>query len=76
MFGAIHQHLSQAIFDSKFFLSLSSWRNNNHDRATVHRTPFSLVQLSIIFTAWTTRLLLVIWYLLSVQQYRISRKAR
>ena len=36
----------QAIFDSKFFHSLSSWRNNNHDRATVDRTPFSIEQLS------------------------------
>ena len=32
----------QAIFDSKSFHSLLSWSINNHDRATVHRTPFSL----------------------------------
>ena len=34
------------------FLTLS-WR----DRATVHRTPFFLEQLSTIFTAWVIRLL-------------------
>ena len=47
----------QAIFDSKFVYSLSSWRNNNHDRATVYRTPFSLEQLSTILAARVTRLL-------------------
>ena len=47
----------RAIFNSKFFRALSSWGNNDHDRATVHRTPFSLEQLSTIFTAWVTRLL-------------------
>ena len=31
----------QAVFDSKFVHSLSSWSNNNHDRATVHRTRSS-----------------------------------
>ena len=35
----------------------SSWRNGNHGRTTVHRTPFPLEQLSNIFTAWVTRLL-------------------
>ena len=47
----------QAIFDSKIFHSLSSWGNNNRDRATMNRTPFSLEQLSTIFTARVTRLL-------------------
>ena len=30
--------------DSKISPSLSSWRNNNHDHTTVHRTPYSVVQ--------------------------------
>ena len=55
MFGAIHQHLKQYLIQN--FSTLSSWRNNNHDRATEHRTPFSLEQLSTIFTARVTRLL-------------------
>ena len=47
----------QEIINSKFFHSLLFWRNNNHDCATTHRTPFSLEQLSTIFIAWVTHLL-------------------
>ena len=49
--------IPRAIFDSKFFHALSSWRNHNDNRATVHKIPFSLEQLSTIFTAWVTRFL-------------------
>ena len=61
----VHFINTSSILDSKFFHSLSSWRNSNHDRAAVHRTPFSLEQLSSIFKVRVTRLLQVIWYLSS-----------
>ena len=38
----------QAMFDSQFFHTLSSWRNNNDDRVTVHKTPpFSKHELHV-----------------------------
>ena len=58
MFGAIHQHLKQYLIQN---VSTHSRRKGTITMiATVHRTPFSLERLPIIFTARVTRLLLVI----------------
>ena len=48
MFGAIQQHLRQCLIHNFSTRALSSWRNNNDDRVTVHKTPpFSKHELHV-----------------------------